>query len=39
MNILEKTFFAPQLYINSGVKNIDFYFEAFGAVELKRVFK
>ncbi|HTE25504.1 VOC family protein [Flavitalea sp.] len=36
MNILEKPFFAPQLYIKSGVKNIDFYIEAFGAVELRR---
>ena len=36
MNILEKAFFAPQLYIRSGVKSIDFYIEAFGAVELRR---
>jgi PhnB protein len=37
MNTPEKTFFAPQLYISSGVKNIDFYLEAFGAVELRRI--
>ena len=36
MSINEKTFFAPELYIKSGVKNIDFYLEAFGAVELRR---
>jgi PhnB protein len=37
MNITEKTTFAPQLYIKSGIKNIDFYSEAFGAVELRRL--
>jgi PhnB protein len=31
-----KTFFAPQLFIKSGVKDIDFYVKAFGAVELRR---
>jgi PhnB protein len=31
-----KTFFAPQLYIKSGVTNIEFYEKAFGAVELRR---
>jgi PhnB protein len=36
MNIHEKTFFAPELFIRSGVKNIEFYTEAFGAVELRR---
>jgi PhnB protein len=36
MNDSGKTFFAPQLYIRSGVKNIDFYSRAFGAVELRR---
>ena len=30
------TFFAPQLYIRSGVTDIDFYTQAFGAVELRR---
>lgn len=28
--------FAPQLYIKSGVTNIEFYTKAFGAIELKR---
>ncbi len=28
--------FAPMLYINSGIKNIDFYTNAFGAIELRR---
>jgi PhnB protein len=31
-----KTFFAPQLYIRNGVKDISFYEKAFGAVELQR---
>jgi PhnB protein len=31
-----KTFFAPQLYIKSGVKDIAFYTKALGAVELRR---
>ncbi len=31
-----KTFFAPQLHIKSGVHNIDFYKNAFGAIELQR---
>ncbi len=31
-----KTFFAPQLFIRNGVTNIDFYKNAFGAVELRR---
>ena len=29
------TFFAPQLFIPAGVKDISFYFKAFGAVEMK----
>ncbi|MEP6684022.1 MAG: VOC family protein [Parafilimonas sp.] len=29
----KQTFFAPQLLINNGVKDISFYAEAFGAVE------
>ncbi|HVM90088.1 MAG TPA: VOC family protein [Puia sp.] len=28
-----KTFFAPELFVNSGVKDISFYEKAFGAVE------
>lgn len=31
-----KTFFAPQLYIPSGVTDISFYTKAFGAVEVNR---
>ena len=31
-----KTFFAPQLFIKSSVKNIDFYINGLGAVELRR---
>jgi PhnB protein len=31
-----KTFFAPQLMIKSGVMELDFYKQAFGAVELRR---
>ena len=31
----DKTFFAPQLFIPSGVKDISFYFKAFGAVEIR----
>ncbi len=30
-----KTFFAPQLFIPSGVTDVSFYFKAFGAVEIK----
>jgi PhnB protein len=36
MNQMNKTSFAPQLYIKSGVRDIDFYSKAFGAVELRR---
>jgi len=36
MNEVNKTYFAPQLYINSGVRNIDFYEKAFGAIELRQ---
>src|SRR4030095_15689589 len=36
MKETNKTFFAPQLYIRNGVTNIDFYKNAFGAVELRR---
>ena len=28
--------FAPMLFIKNGVKNVDFYVKAFGAVELRR---
>lgn len=31
-----KIFFAPQLYIQSGITDISFYESAFGAVELRR---
>jgi PhnB protein len=31
-----KTFFAPELYIRNGATDVDFYLEAFGAVELRR---
>jgi PhnB protein len=31
-----KTFFAPELFINNGVKDISFYETAFGASEQKR---
>lgn len=33
---MNKTYFAPQLYIKSGVRDISFYEKAFGAVELRR---
>jgi len=36
MNEITKATFAPQLYIKNGVKDIDFYTKAFGAVELRR---
>jgi PhnB protein len=31
-----KPFFAPQLYIRNGVKDVEFYKKAFGAEELRR---
>jgi len=31
-----KTFFAPQLFIRNGTRDVDFYIKAFGAVELRR---
>lgn len=37
MNEINKTTFAPQLYIKSGITNIDFYTQAFGAVEVMRL--
>lgn len=36
MNEAAKPFFAPQIYIPGGIKNIDFYTKALGAVELRR---
>ena len=36
MNEINKTFFAPQLYIKSGVTDISFYEKAFGAKVLRR---
>lgn len=36
MNELNKTVFAPQLYIPKGITDISFYEKAFGAVELRR---
>src|SRR5918993_4093869 len=37
MNNTVKTFFAPQLYIRNGIRDITFYTEAFGAKELRRI--
>jgi PhnB protein len=36
MNEITKTFFAPQLYIQNGVRDIVFYIKGFGATELRR---
>jgi PhnB protein len=36
MNESQKITFAPQLFIQSGVTNIDFYVRAFGAIELTK---
>jgi len=36
MNHIDKPVFAPELCIKNGVTNVDFYIEAFGAVELRR---
>ena len=36
MNELNKTSFAPQLYIKSGITDISFYEKALGAIELRR---
>lgn len=33
---MNKVYFAPQLYIKSGVRNVEFYTKAFGAKELRR---
>jgi PhnB protein len=32
----DKPFFAPQLYIKNGIRDISFYSKAFGATELRR---
>jgi PhnB protein len=32
----DRTFFAPELFINNGVRDISFYEKAFGASELRR---
>jgi len=32
----DQTFFAPQLYIRNGARDVDFYIKAFGAVEHRR---
>jgi PhnB protein len=37
MNEKTKIYFAPQLYIKNGVRDISFYIKAFGAVELRRI--
>ena len=36
MTETNKTFFAPQLYIKSGVTDISFYEKAFNTIELRR---
>lgn len=36
MNEIAKIYFAPQLYIKSGITDISFYEKAFGAVELRK---
>ena len=36
MTGINKTFFAPQLYIKAGISDISFYEKAFGAVEIMR---
>jgi len=36
MDSAGSTHFAPQLYIREGVKDISFYIQAFGAIELRR---
>lgn len=33
---MTKTFFAPQLYIQSGVHDISFYIQGLGAIEIRR---
>jgi PhnB protein len=36
MTQMKRPFFAPQLYIKSGARDIEFYTKAFGAIELRR---
>jgi PhnB protein len=36
MSEINKASFAPQLYIQSGVRNLEFYSKAFEAIELRR---
>jgi PhnB protein len=36
MSTPDTSFFAPQLYIPNGIKDISFYEKAFGAIELRR---
>jgi PhnB protein len=36
MNEINKTYFAPQLYIKNGTSDISFYEKAFGATELMK---
>lgn len=36
MTDIHTTLFAPQLYIRSGITDIDFYIKAFDAIELRR---
>lgn len=36
MSPTTNSFFAPQLYIPNGIRNVDFYIQAFNAVELRR---
>ena len=35
-NTINKAFFAPHLYIKSGVRDISFYIDGLGAVEMRR---
>lgn len=37
MDEIKNTFFAPQLHIPRGVRNIDFYLNGLGAIELLRL--
>jgi PhnB protein len=36
MSEIKGTYFAPQLFIKGGIKDISFYEKAFGAIELRR---
>jgi PhnB protein len=37
MNQVNSTYFAPQLFIKNGTKDISFYEKAFGAIELMKL--